>query len=68
MIRLNVVSLFIHQVDDMALRDAASLALSQMAPVFGSWLVTNEAAYKTFVSEALMGEIKRGLHSKTEVC
>ncbi|CAN7995062.1 unnamed protein product, partial [Ixodes hexagonus] len=56
----------IRAVDDLAVRDAASLALSDAMPVFGAWLSDNPAAYKACVSEALMREVKRGLRSKEE--
>ncbi|KAH8030359.1 hypothetical protein HPB51_006791 [Rhipicephalus microplus] len=48
------------QVDDLALRDAASLALAQMGPVFHTWLTEDKAAYEKCVTEALMGEIRQG--------
>ncbi|KAG0428721.1 hypothetical protein HPB47_024312, partial [Ixodes persulcatus] len=56
----------IRTVNDLAVRDAASLALSDAMPVFATWLLEDAAAYKTCVSEALVREIKRGLRSKDE--
>ncbi|KAL1474676.1 hypothetical protein MTO96_037816, partial [Rhipicephalus appendiculatus] len=56
----------IRAVDDLALRDAASLALAQMGPVFHTWLTEDRAAYEKCVTEALMGEIRQGLRGKAE--
>ncbi|KAL3197617.1 hypothetical protein MRX96_044833 [Rhipicephalus microplus] len=56
----------IRAVDDLALRDAASLALAQMGPVFHTWLTEDKAAYEKCVTEALMGEIRQGLRGKAE--
>uniref|UniRef100_A0A4D5RSY9 Putative drim down-regulated in metastasis-like protein n=1 Tax=Ixodes scapularis TaxID=6945 RepID=A0A4D5RSY9_IXOSC len=56
----------IRAVNDLAVRDAASLALSDAMPVFAAWLSEDAAAYKACVSEALVREIKRGLRSKDE--
>uniref|UniRef100_A0A131YFV3 U3 small nucleolar RNA-associated protein 20 n=1 Tax=Rhipicephalus appendiculatus TaxID=34631 RepID=A0A131YFV3_RHIAP len=56
----------IRAVDDLALRDAASLALSQMGPVFHTWLTVDRATYEKCVTEALMGEIRQGLRGKAE--
>ncbi|KAL1433656.1 hypothetical protein MTO96_012479 [Rhipicephalus appendiculatus] len=56
----------IRAVDDLALRDAASLALSQMGSVFHTWLTADRATYEKCVTEALMGEIRQGLRGKAE--
>ncbi|KAH6924225.1 hypothetical protein HPB50_013888 [Hyalomma asiaticum] len=53
-------------VDDIALRDAASLALAQMCPTFHTWLSTDKPTYEKCVTEALMGEIRQGLRGKAE--
>lgn len=56
----------IRAVDDIALRDAASLALAQMCPTFHTWLSTDKPTYEKCVTEALMGEIRQGLRGKAE--
>ncbi|KAK8782799.1 hypothetical protein V5799_015864 [Amblyomma americanum] len=56
----------IRAVDDLALRDAASLALAQMGPVFRSWLTAEKATFEKCVTGALMGEIRQGLRGKSE--
>ncbi|XP_077531499.1 small subunit processome component 20 homolog [Haemaphysalis longicornis] len=56
----------IRVVDDLALRDTASLALAKMGPVFQSWLATKTVTYEKCVSEALMSEIRQGLRAKSE--